>query len=71
MSWELMRDFGLVTFACGALVVFGLRRLLTGRLGSADVASISTIGDAMMLAGASLAVAAMAVGYLVSGATPS
>jgi hypothetical protein len=71
MSWEFLRDFGLITFACGALVVFGLSRLLTRRLGSADVALIATIGDAMMLAGASLAVTAMAIGYLVSGASPS
>jgi len=71
MSWELLRDLGLVAFACGAAVVFGLSRLLTRRFGATDVAFIATIGDAMMLAGASLAVTAMAIGYLVANASPS
>jgi len=71
MSWELLRDFGLVAFACGALIMFGSSRLLARRFGAIDFAFIATIGDAMMLAGASLAVTAMAVGYLVANASPS
>jgi len=70
MSWELLRDLGLVAFSCGAVAVFGLSRLLARRFG-ADVAFVAAIGDAMMLAGASLAVTAMAVGYLVANASPS
>ena len=71
MSWELLRDLALVAFSCGAVAVFGLSRLPARRFGAADVAFIATIGDAMMLAGASLAVTAMAVGYLVANASPS
>jgi hypothetical protein len=71
MSWELLRDLGLVAFFGGAVAVFGLSRLLARRFGAADVAFVTTIGDAMMLAGASLAVTAMAVGYLVANASPS
>jgi len=71
MSWELLRDLGLIVFSCGAVAVFGLRRLLAQRLGSADVAFIATVGDAMMLAGASVAVTAMTVGYLLAAAGPS
>ena len=74
MSWEFLRNVGLVTFACGVVVlfaVFALRGFLPRLLQSSNVAFAATIGDAMMLAGASLAVTAMAVGYLVSNAGPS
>jgi hypothetical protein len=71
MSWEFMRDLGLVVFAAGALVAFGLSRILHRQLGTANVALMATIGDAMMLAGASLAVTAMIIGYLSSGESPS
>ena len=70
MSWEFLRDVGLIIFATGAVVVFGLTRILHGRLGSAEVPYMATIGDAMMLAGACLAVTAMAIGYLVRGENP-
>jgi len=71
MSWEFMRDLGLVIFAAGALVAFGLSRILYRQLGSANVALIATIGDAMMLAGACLAVTAMVIGFFISGESPS
>ena len=70
MSWEFLRDIGLAIFASGALVVFVLSRMVTSRLGSKDAGFVAIIGDAMMLAGASLAVTAMAVGYLASMAGP-
>jgi len=66
MSWEFLRDIGLATFASGALVVLALRRMVTRRLGSKNAGFVAVVGDAMMLAGASLAVTAMAVGYLAS-----
>jgi hypothetical protein len=71
MSWESLRDLGLITFASGALVAFGLSRILHRQLGSANVALMATVGDAMMLAGACLAVTAMMFGYFVSGENPS
>ena len=71
MSWEFMRDLGLVIFAAGALVAFGLSRILYRQLGSANVAWMATIGDAMMLAGACLAVTAMVIGFFISGESPS
>ena len=70
MSWESLRDLGLIAFAAGALVAFGLSRILHGQLGSANVALMATVGDAMMLAGASLAVTAMMIGYFASDASP-
>jgi hypothetical protein len=71
MSWEFMRDLGLVIFAAGALVAFGLSRILYRQLGSANIAMMATIGDAMMLAGACLAVTAMVIGFFISGESPS
>jgi hypothetical protein len=71
MSWELLRDLALVAFSCGAVAVFGLSRVLARRFGAADVAFIATIGDAMTLTSASLAVTAMAVEHLIADASPS
>lgn len=71
MPWEFMRDLGLVIFAAGALVAFGLSRILYRQLGSANVALMATIGDTMMLAGACLAVTAMVIGFFISGESPS
>jgi hypothetical protein len=62
ISWEFLRDLGLVVFiAGGALVAFGFSfsRILFRELGPPNVALMTTIGDAMMLAGACLAVTAM------------
>ena len=73
MSWEFLRNVGLVAFVWGGVVVlavFLLRRFLTRHFTSPNVAFVATLGDAMMLAGASLAVTAMAAGYLVSSASP-
>jgi hypothetical protein len=67
---EFLRDLGLIIFATGALVVFGLRRILHRHLGFPNAALIATIGDAMMLAGACLAVTAMAIGYFVPAESP-
>ena len=66
---EFLRDLGLIIFATGALVVFGLRRILHPQ-GFPTAALIATIGDAMMLAGACLAVTAMAIGYFVPAESP-
>jgi len=71
MSWEFMRDLGLVIFAAGALVAFGLSRILHRQLGTASVALMATIDDAMMLAGACLAATAMIIGYFISADSPS
>jgi hypothetical protein len=62
---QFMRDLGLIIFvAGGALVALGFSRTLLRELG-AHVTLITTIGDAMMLAGACLAVTAMVIGYLM------
>jgi hypothetical protein len=71
MTWEMLRDLGLVLFAAGAIAAFLLSRVLQRQLGTANVALIATIGDAMMLEGACLAVTAMAIGFLVSNASPT
>ena len=70
MGWQILRDIGLVIFAIGTLVAFGLSRILQRQLSAANVALMATIGDAMMLAGACLAVTAMLVGYLMPAETP-
>ena len=54
LSWEFMRDLGLVVFGVGgALVAFGFSfsRILVRELGPPNVTLMTTIGDAMMLAG--------------------
>ena len=73
ISWEFMRDLGLVLFAAGgALVAFGFSfsRILLRELGPPNVALMTTIGDAMMLAGACLAVTAMGMGYFMPAGNP-
>ena len=73
ISWEFMRGFGLVVFAAGgALVAFGFSfsRILLRELGLGNVTLMTTIGDAMMLAGACLGVTAMGIGYLMSTGNP-
>ena len=73
LSWEFMRDFGLVVFAAGGgLVAFGFSfsRILIRELGPPNVTLMTTIGDAMMLAGACLAVTAMGMGYLMPAGNP-
>jgi hypothetical protein len=55
LSWEFMRDLGLVVFSVGgALVAFGFSfsRILLRELGPPNVTLMTTIVDAMMLAGA-------------------
>ena len=69
MSWELMRDIGLVVFATG-IAGFGLSKISHRYLDLPMAALVATIGDAMMLAGASLAVTAMAFGYFMPAQTP-
>jgi hypothetical protein len=73
IPWEFMRDLGLVIFAVGcALVVFrfSFSRILLRELGPPNVTLMTTIGDAMMLAGACLAVTAMGIGYLMPAENP-
>ena len=56
ISWEFMRNLGLVVFAAGGALVtlaFSFSRILLRELGPPNVALMTTIGDAMMLAGAS------------------
>jgi hypothetical protein len=74
MAWEILRDVGLLLFVCGGVVVFvvfALRGFLQRYFASPDVVFVAFLGDAMMLAGASLAVTAIAVGYLTAIASPS
>ena len=73
ISWEFMRDLGLVVFAVGsALVAFGFSfsRILLRELGPPNVTLMTTIGDAMMLGGACLAVTAVVMGYLMPAGNP-
>jgi hypothetical protein len=73
ISWEFMRGLGLVVFAAGgALVAFGFSfsRILLRELGLPNVTLMTSIGDAMMLAGACLAVTAMGIGYLMPAGNP-
>ncbi len=70
MLWEFLRDTGLTIFISGGLLLLVMNKVLRRRLDRADARRLQTIGDAMMLAGASLAVIAMLVGYFVSGQGP-
>ena len=71
ISWEFMRDLGLVIFVVGiVLVVSRFTRIFLRELGAANVTLMATIGDAMMLAGACLAVTAMVIGYLMPAGSP-
>jgi hypothetical protein len=63
MLWEFLRDLGLIAFSSGALFAFGLGAL-DRHLGAANVAYLATIGEAIMLGGASLSMFAMIIGYL-------
>jgi hypothetical protein len=67
MLWEFLRDTGLTIFVSGGLWLLVMNKVLRRRLNRADARRLQTIGDGMMLAGASLAVIAMLVGYFVSG----
>ena len=69
MSWEFMRDIGLVVFAVG-IAAFGLSKISYRHLRLPNAALVATIGDAMMLAGASLAATAMAFGYFIPAEAP-
>ena len=60
---------GIFVFAGGG-VAFGLSKILDGVMGSEDTARLAYVGDATMLVGACLTVAAMTIGYLVSGGSP-
>jgi hypothetical protein len=73
LSWEFMRDLGLVVFGVGGALVafrFSFSRILLRELGPPNVTLMTTIGDTMMLAGASLAVTAMGIGYLMPAGHP-
>jgi hypothetical protein len=69
MVWGFLRDIGIFVFAGGG-VAFGLSKILDGVMGSEDTARLAYVGDATMLVGACLTVAAMTIGYLVSGGSP-
>ncbi len=73
ISWEFMRDLGLVVFAAGgALVAFGFSfsRILLREFSPPNVTLMTAIGDAMMLAGACVTVTAMGIGYLMPAGNP-
>jgi hypothetical protein len=73
LSWEFMRDLGLVVFGVGgALVAFGFSfsRILLRELGPPNVTLMTTIGDTMMLAGASLAVCGTSVRAIIRKTKP-
>ncbi len=63
MIWEMLRDIGLMSFVIGA-IGFIVSKILTKPLGADDVEVLAILGDRTMLFGASLAFAAMSVGYL-------
>ena len=66
MSWEIMRDTGLSLFACGSLLL--VLSAISRRIPNLpDAAWLRNVGDLIMLGGACLAVAAMAIGFLASG----
>jgi hypothetical protein len=62
MWWQLMRDAGLCMFASGG-VLFVLSTIHRRIPNLPDRTLLRNIGDLMMLAGACVAVAAMAVGF--------
>jgi len=73
MSWETIRDIGLMSFVCGSFALFAvtLSRCLDPSKPDEWVQSLSdtwiwSIGDRMMLIGACLAVSGMFFGYLTS-----
>ena len=70
MSWEFLRDLGLGIFAAGVLAGFVLSRIFHRYVGPANAAVMATTGDALMLAGACLAVTAMIIGHFVPGENP-
>ena len=70
MSWELVRDMGLIIFVFGGLVRLLMSTIFHQRMGITNAAWMNTIADRMMLVGACLAVIAMLVGYLMSGESP-
>jgi hypothetical protein len=48
LSWEFMRDLGLVVFSVGGALVafgFGFSRILLRELGPPNVTLMTTIGD--------------------------
>jgi len=69
MVWGFLRDMGIFVFAGGG-VAFGLSKFLRGVMAPEDLARLAYVGDTTMLVGACLTVAAMAIGYLVSGGSP-
>jgi len=70
LVWEFLRDIGLCAFIVGGLM-FVASRNLPRYFGRADVAWLATLGDAAMFVGACLAVAAMIIGYVAAGESPS
>jgi hypothetical protein len=73
MSWEPIRDIGLMIFVCGSFALFAvtLSRCLDPPRPDEWIRSFSdswiwSIGDGLMLIGACLAVSGMFFGYLIS-----
>ena len=69
MVWGFLRDMGILVLTGGG-VAFGLSKFLRGVMAPEDLARLAYVGDTTMLVGACLTVAAMAIGYLVSGGSP-
>ena len=67
MSWESMRDIGLIVFGTGILATFGLGSILYRYLGFSNTAMNS---DYWRRNDASPAVAAMVIDYLMRAGTP-
>jgi len=69
MLWQGIRDTGLFMFACGG-ILFVLSTIYRRIPNLPDLTLLRTIGDLMMLGGACLAVAAMAVGFFAPSESP-
>ena len=70
MSWEIVRDTGLLLFVSGSLLL-ALSWVPREIPNLPDAAWLRNIGDLMMLGGACLAVAAMTIGLVASSRNPS
>ena len=70
MSWELLRDIGLIMFVFGCVVFIAVTITRYQNPQRPKASWARSIGDGMMRGGACLAVIAMSIGYLVSNGSP-
>ena len=77
MSWEVIRNIGLIMFVCGSIVLFAimLGQYFDPPQPDAWIRSIAeswmwSVGDGLMVAGACLALMGFVVGYLTVTTDP-